>query len=51
MNFKKWFKIILLFFPDTSNRSAVYTRWGRKDCPSSAELVLSGTLSDLKIKK
>lgn len=26
----------------TSNGSAVYTRWGKKSCPRSAELVLSG---------
>uniref|UniRef100_A0A8W8IG06 Short-chain collagen C4-like n=1 Tax=Magallana gigas TaxID=29159 RepID=A0A8W8IG06_MAGGI len=27
---------------NTSNGSAVYTRWGKKSCPKSAELVLSG---------
>nr|XP_034330215.1 short-chain collagen C4 [Crassostrea gigas] len=27
---------------DTSNSSAVYTRWGRKSCPASTDLVLSG---------
>ncbi|XP_034330867.1 uncharacterized protein [Magallana gigas] len=27
---------------DTSNRSVVYTRWGKKTCPSNAELVHSG---------
>ncbi|XP_052705274.1 uncharacterized protein LOC128181066 [Crassostrea angulata] len=27
---------------DTSNSSAVYTRWGSKNCPGSADLVLSG---------
>lgn len=31
-------------FPDTSNGSAVYTRWGKKSCPKSAELVLSGNV-------
>lgn len=27
---------------ETKNRSVVYTRWGKKTCPSNAELVLSG---------
>ena len=27
---------------DSRNRSVVYTRWGRKSCPSSADMVLSG---------
>uniref|UniRef100_K1QZL2 Short-chain collagen C4 n=1 Tax=Magallana gigas TaxID=29159 RepID=K1QZL2_MAGGI len=28
--------------PETKNSSVVYTRWGKKTCPSNAELVLSG---------
>ena len=27
---------------DSRNRSVVYTRWGRKSCPSGADMVLSG---------
>lgn len=34
----------------TFGRSSVaYTRWGKKTCPSDAELVYSGNLSNLKI--
>uniref|UniRef100_A0A8W8IFZ6 Short-chain collagen C4 n=1 Tax=Magallana gigas TaxID=29159 RepID=A0A8W8IFZ6_MAGGI len=46
------FILLLIFFAGaqtegnnenyTANNSIVYTRWGRKNCPSSAELVLSG---------
>ena len=27
---------------DAGNSSVVYTRWGKKTCPSNAELVFSG---------
>lgn len=29
---------------DDSNKSIVYTRWGKKTCPTQAELILSGDL-------
>lgn len=31
-------------FKDNSNKSIVYTRWGKKACPAHAELILSGDL-------
>lgn len=31
-------------FADDSNKSIVYTRWGKKACPTHAELILSGDL-------
>ena len=33
---------LMLSFVDTRNKTVVYTRWGKKTCPSNAELVLSG---------
>ena len=33
---------LMLSFLDTRNKTVVYTRWGKKTCPSNAELVLSG---------
>ena len=33
---------VMLSFIDTRNKTVVYTRWGKKTCPSNAELVLSG---------
>lgn len=40
-------KVKRLFFSlsaDDSNKSIVYTRWGKKACPTHAELILSGDL-------
>lgn len=36
------FTYLLSFWKETTERSVVYTRWGKKTCPSNAELVLSG---------
>lgn len=40
----------MILFLDTSNSSAVYKRWGRQNCPSSAEVVLSGCLFNLDFR-
>ena len=37
----------MLSFLDTRNKTAVYTRWEKKTCPSNAELVLSGKNGEL----
>lgn len=35
-------EVIAQLMRETKNRSVVYTRWGKKTCPSNAELVHSG---------
>lgn len=37
-------KYCFFLFTDDSNKSIVYTRWGKKACPAQAELILSGDL-------
>lgn len=40
----KYHSFLCFMFTDDSNKSIVYTRWGKKTCPTQAELILSGDL-------
>nr|XP_034329659.1 uncharacterized protein LOC105320069 [Crassostrea gigas] len=40
--FKEKVKAEMQIIKDDSNKSIVYTRWGKKTCPTQAELILSG---------